>query len=527
MATSPANPTKAAYGTRSRSTGPRAQWRQRAPSPAFHRNPRHTGRPCRVAAPSGSSAESSIPDELKAALPSSSPKLSMVSLGCPKNTVDGEVMLGDLYRQGFDIIEEHEDADAIIVNTCGFVEDAKTESIEAIIAASGFKQEGKAKKVIVTGCLAQRYSQELAEQLPEADLVVGFEQYGGLPASIRASLGLETDVDASEYAQRSRVQVGSATVPFRAEFDRFRLTPKHTAYLRVAEGCDHACTFCAIPGFRGKFRSKGYNEVLAEAKALVDSGVKELNLIAEDTNQYGMDTKDGHRLAELLRDLRKLEGLRWIRVLYAYPSYFTDSLIDEIATNPKVCKYIDMPLQHINNLVLLSMNRPTREHTEKLLFKLRDRIPGLAMRTTFISGFPGETLGQHTDLVSFVREFSFERMGAFMYSEEDGTPAADFPGQVDEDERARRRDELVSIQQEVSCKFAKSLVGTEIDVLIDGFTEDGQMIGRTQWDAPDIDPVVFIGEPEDESTPRPQVGEMRRCFVDNVSISDIDAHPVA
>jgi len=316
-------------------------------------------------------------------------------------------------------------------------------------------------------------------------------------------------------------------VPFRAEFDRFRLTPKHTAYLRVAEGCDHACTFCAIPGFRGKFRSKGYNEVLAEAKALVDSGVKELNLIAEDTNQYGMDTKDGHRLAELLRDLRKLEGLRWIRVLYAYPSYFTDSLIDEIATNPKVCKYIDMPLQHINNLVLLSMNRPTREHTEKLLFKLRDRIPGLAMRTTFISGFPGETLGQHTDLVSFVREFSFERMGAFMYSEEDGTPAADFPGQVDEDERARRRDELVSIQQEVSCKFAKSLVGTEIDVLIDGFTEDGQMIGRTQWDAPDIDPVVFIGEPEDESTPRPQVGEMRRCFVDNVSISDIDAHPVA
>jgi len=436
-------------------------------------------------------------------------------------------MLGDLYRQGFDITDEHEEADAIVVNTCAFVEDAKMESIEAIVEAAQLKQTGKAKKIVVTGCLAQRYSEELADQLPEADLVVGFEQYTGLPAAIRSSLGLNAGVDATEYAQRSRVQVGTATVPFRPEFDRFRLTPSHTAYLRVAEGCDHACTFCAIPGFRGRFRSKGYSDILREAQGLVDAGAKELNLIAEDTNQYGMDTREGHRLAELLRDLSAIEGLRWIRILYAYPSYFTESLIDEIATNPKVCKYIDMPLQHINNLVLLSMNRPPREHTENLLHKLRSRIPGLAMRTTFISGFPGETDEQHRDLVDFVRSFRFERMGAFVYSEEDGTPAAELPDQVDPETRTARRDELVSVQQEIGCRFAWSLVGKEVDVLIDGFSEDGQLLGRTQWDAPDIDPVVFVGEPEDPSVPPAKIGEMRRCYVDNVSIADVDAHPIA
>lgn len=435
-------------------------------------------------------------------------------------------MLGDLYRQGFSITDDYEESDAVVVNTCGFVEDAKNESIEAILAASGMKEGGKVKKVIVTGCLAQRYSQELADQMPEADLVVGFEQYGGLPSAIRSSLGLDPTVDLDQYAQRSRVQVGSATVPFRAEFDRFRLTPKHTAYLRVAEGCDHACTFCAIPGFRGKFRSKPYDEVVAEAKSLVASGVKELNLIAEDTNQYGMDTKGGHRLAELLAELGELEGLQWIRILYAYPSYFTESLIDEIANNPKVCKYIDIPLQHIDNLVLLSMNRPPRGHTEALLHKLRERIPGLVLRTTFISGFPGESDAAHRTLVDFVRGFRFERMGAFVYSVEDGTPAAEYPEQVDEDMRVARRDELVSVQQDIGINFARSLVGRELDVLIDGVNDEGQLFGRTQWDAPDIDPVVFIGEPAEGVAPA-QVGEMRRCFVDNASINDIDAHPVA
>mmetsp|Transcript_4375 Transcript_4375/g.10937 ORF Transcript_4375/g.10937 Transcript_4375/m.10937 type:complete len:524 (-) Transcript_4375:230-1801(-) len=480
---------------------------------------------CRAAAPA-SGSEKGETSATTAAAAADRPRVSMVSLGCPKNTVDGEVMLGDLYRQGFTITGETEEADAIVVNTCGFVEDAKNESIEAILAASGMKADGTVKKVIVTGCLAQRYSEQLAEQLPEADLVVGFEQYGGLPSAIRSSLGMEGTVDLEQYAQRSRVQVGSATVPFRPEFDRFRLTPAHTAYLRVAEGCDHACTFCAIPGFRGKFRSKPYEAVLAEAESLVASGVKELNLIAEDTNQYGMDTPGGHRLAELLADLAKLEGLAWIRILYAYPSYFTESLIDEIANNPKVCKYIDMPLQHIDNLVLLGMNRPPRAHTENLLQKLRDRIPGLVLRTTFISGFPGESDEQHAGLVDFVRGFRFERMGAFVYSEEDGTPAAEYPDQVEEDVREARRDELVSVQQDIGIQFARSLVGQEIDVLIDGVTEDGQLYGRTQWDAPDIDPVVFIGEPA-EGVAAAQVGEMRRCHVDNTSISDLDAHPVA
>lgn len=450
----------------------------------------------------------------------------MVSLGCPKNVVDGEVLLGDLYRAGFTVVEEHEDSDAIIVNTCGFVEDAKTESLEAVMAAAALNEDGKQRKVIVTGCLAQRYSEQLAKDLPEADLVVGFQEYGNLSNALRHTMGMG-EVSADEYAQRSRVQVGEATVAFRPEWDRFRLTPKHTAYLRVAEGCNHACTFCAIPGFRGKFRSKPWQALLDEAKHLVESGVVELNLIAEDTNQYGQDRKDGKGLAQLMHELGKLPGLKWMRILYAYPSYFTEDLIDEIANNPKVCKYIDIPLQHISNLTLLSMNRPPQEHTIKLLTKLRERIPDLVLRTTFISGFPGEGVEQHKELVQFVKDFRFGRMGCFAYSEEDGTPAAEFGEQVPTKTRERRRDELISLQQRLGEEFAESLVGREVDVLVDGFNDDGFLIGRTQWDAPDVDPIVFLSEPTDGSVPPLEVGQIRRCKIDGNSLFDLEAHPVA
>ncbi|MEW5302295.1 MAG: hypothetical protein WDW36_005096 [Sanguina aurantia] len=500
-------------------------------------------------------------------------KVAIVSLGCPKNVVDGEVMLGDLHWAGYEVTEDHASADAIIVNTCAFVEDAKSESLEAIIAAASLNEDGKARKVIVTGCLAQRYNTQLAEDLPEVDLVLGFENYGSLVQNLDVSLGLpngqaqrafatlggeDSAADAKAAGSSSsggssgssslpgyqhqgenfttsgisRVQVGSATVDFRPEWNRFRLTPKHTAYLRVAEGCNHACTFCAIPGFRGKFRSKPWQAVLDEAKFLVASGVRELNLIAEDTNQYGQDRRDGKGLAELMAEISKLEGLDWIRILYAYPSYFTEELVNEIATNPKVCKYLDMPLQHVSNLTLLSMNRPPAAHTRSLLTKLRARIPSLALRTTFISGFPGESEEQHRELVDFCKEFKFERMGVFAYSEEQGTPASEFPSQVPQKLRNRRRDELISLQQRIGETFAASLIGTEMDVLVDGWSDDGpeggSLVGRTQWDAPDVDPLVFLSDAAVGSgIPALEIGQMRRCKIIGNSLFDLEAVPIA
>ena len=462
-------------------------------------------------------------------------KVSMVSLGCPKNTVDGEVMLGDLFANGFDVIDEHEDADAVIINTCGFVEDAKNESVDAILAAAAMKADseknGKKQKIIVTGCLAQRYAEDLAEEMSEIDVVMGFEEYKNLPAEIGQSLGVDVLRQDDGGNKRGRVRVGTASPPFRPEALRKRLTPNHYAYLRVAEGCDHKCTFCAIPGFRGKFRSKPWDSIVDEAKALADTGAKELCLIAEDTNHWGMDMKasDGRGLAELLERLAVVDGVEWIRILYAYPSYFSEELIDAIADIPQVCKYIDIPLQHITNLSLLRMNRPPRQHTEDLLHKLRDRIPGLALRTTFISGFPGETQEEHDDLMKFCKEFKFQRLGAFAYSEEDGTPAAEYPDQVELAVRELRRDQLISQQQDISEDFALSRVGQELDVIIDGFNPDfDAWVGRSSLEAPDIDPIVFVSEPEPGSgLPALEMGQMRRCKVNGTSLFDLEAHPLS
>ncbi|KAL6784183.1 hypothetical protein ACKKBG_A05135 [Auxenochlorella protothecoides x Auxenochlorella symbiontica] len=456
-------------------------------------------------------------------LETSKPRVSLVSLGCPKNTVDSEVMLGNLERSGFSVVDDHESADAIVINTCAFVEDAKAESLDAIMEATQLKAEGGAvQRVVVTGCLAQRYADDLAAQLPEVDLVVGFERYADLAQNLHDVLG------EAAGATQTAVQVGSPTFsPFPEETQRHRLTPRHTAYLRVAEGCNHACTFCAIPGFRGRFRSKPPGLILEEARALVAGGALELNLIAEDTNQYGQDRRGGTGLAGLLANLAEIPGLRWIRILYAYPSYFTEDLIQEIATNPKVCKYIDIPLQHINNLVLLSMNRPPADHTLRLLGTLRDRIPDLALRTTFISGFPGESKGAHEELAEFSDSFGFQRGGAFAYSEEDGTPAAGFPEQIPQEVREERRDELMSIQQRNSIAFAESLVGKEIDVLVDGIGEGGELLGRTQWDAPEVDGQVYLLTPLDPGVAPAEVGQMRRCRVVSSCIMDIEAEPIA
>jgi ribosomal protein S12 methylthiotransferase len=409
------------------------------------------------------------------------------NLGCAKNTTDAEVFLGDLARQGINVLtdfdDNEEESDVAIINTCAFVEDAKNESISAILEAA----RGGAKKVVVTGCLAQRYADELADLLPEATAIVGFEHYADLGDKIRAIAG---------GTPTSRVQVGMATVPFRPEYDRVRLTGKHYTYLRVAEGCNHACTFCSIPGFRGKFRSKPWDSVVEEIEHLAATGVRELNLIAEDTNQYGMDfdKSEPRRLSDLLRYIdSSVPQIEWVRLLYCYPSYFTEDLIDAIASCKSVVPYVDIPLQHISDPVLSAMQRPSRAHTMKLLDRLRERIPDLALRTTFITGFPGETEDDHRELVNFLREYRFMRAGVFTYSQEDGTPAALLPDQVDDDIKQSRIDELVSIQQGIQEEIAQDKVGTIQEVLIDRI-EDGHSVGRCRFDAPDIDGCVHVLE---------------------------------
>ena len=434
--------------------------------------------------------------------------VALVALGCPKNTVDAEVMLGDLQRNGLRVVKEPRSADIVIVNTCAFVEDAKRESIAAVIEAAELKSDRSvpAKGLFVTGCLAQRYAEELATELPEVDAVVGFEHYGDLPTQILELLGpADQDTGASSALDAiaegrvtsalPKVMVGSNTIPFRSEEDRHQLTAPHTAYIRVAEGCDHQCTFCAIPGFRGQFRSKPFDVVIAEAERLVENGVRELNLIAEDTNQYGSDwgKADPRRLADLLHALAANPNLKWIRLLYCYPSYFSEELIDAIADIDKVCKYIDIPLQHLSSSVLRRMNRPGGTSTVALLRKLRERIPTLTLRTTFISGFPGETDEEHQELVQLARDLGFERGGAFAYSAEDGTPAADLEDQVDDDVREARRDELIAMFQDHAAAWADAQVGQRIEVMIDKM-EGLDAIGRTEADAPDIDGSVRLPE---------------------------------
>ena len=384
------------------------------------------------------------------------------------------------------------DADVIIVNTCAFVEDAKAESIAAIVEAGQLKSDRSvaARGLFVTGCLAQRYAEELSSEIPEVDAIVGFESYSELPEQIMRTLGRSADSAASSSPS---VLVGSPTVPFRPETDRWQLTAPHFAYVRVAEGCDHSCTFCAIPGFRGGFRSKPFDVVVAEAERLVENGVRELVLIAEDTNVYGSDwgDADSRRLSDLLKALSELPQLRWIRLLYCYPSYFSEELIDAIASIDKVVKYIDMPLQHLSPSVLKRMQRPGGHATRKLVEKLRDRIPGLVLRTTFISGFPGESEAEHRELVEIAAALRFERGGAFAYSQEDGTPAAEYEGQLDEQTKKARRDEISALFEAQSRAWAEAQVGQTLRVMVDAM--DGlDAVARTEFDAPDIDARVLI-----------------------------------
>jgi ribosomal protein S12 methylthiotransferase len=411
---------------------------------------------------------------------------SFVSLGCPKNLVDSERMLGLLQLDGYKMVANPEGADFVIVNTCGFIEQARAESYATIREMLELKRQGAVKGVIVSGCLAERQKDALLEELPEIDHLVGvFGREHVTKVADRLLGGL----------QEQRTVFQPAPSVALSDRQRLRITPKHFAFLKISEGCDRLCTFCAIPKMRGKHATKPMEEVLAEARELAADGVRELNIVAQDTTYYGKDLYGEPRLAELLRELDKIDGLDWIRVMYLYPMYFTDELIDVIAGAKKILPYLDMPLQHINDTMLKRMQRRVNKaDTVTLLGKLRKAIPNLVMRTTFITGFPGETDEQFAEAVEFVREQRFERLGVFTYSFEPDTPAARLPDHVPEDVREARREEMMAVQQEVAFAWNDSRIGSQCDVLLDVPVEGERdvWIGRTYADAPDVDAVAFV-----------------------------------
>lgn len=442
--------------------------------------------------------------------------VAFVSLGCPKNLVDSERMLGLLAQDGLTVTPDAKTADAIVINTCGFLEASKTESLNEIRQAIEMKKSGQCQRVIVAGCLVQRHKTKLLNDVPEVDRLVGVFDREHIVEAVRGKenprqehghfLGKYHDLS-RELAlsqglgvrgERSEKETKTNRLPvFEDDRARLRLTPRHYAYLRISEGCNQGCTFCTIPSIRGLMRSKPTEQILAEAKELAADGAVELNLIGQDTTSYGTDIGYEAGLSGLLKTLDKqLKDVHWLRLMYAYPSCFTDDMIRTIADSARFVKYIDMPLQHINDKILSGMRRRvTRKQIETLLGKLRDWIPGIAIRTTFIAGVPGETDAQHQELVQFVRDFGFEMMGVFPYSQEPGTPMGRMEGQLPDDVKQQRVEELMLAQQEVAFAKSKKMIGQTIEVLIDrpaGRDEEDGFVARSQSQAPDIDSVVFV-----------------------------------
>ena len=413
-------------------------------------------------------------------------KIGMVSLGCPKNLVDSEVMLGLIREKQLEITNDPAEADLIIVNTCGFIESAKEESINTVLQMAEYKQNGSCKYLVMTGCLGQRYADELFESMPEVDAIVGtdsFTDIGWVIDQVMAGKRLK---------HLQKLESKNVAMP-----PRMLTTPSYMVYLKIAEGCDNCCSYCIIPQLRGPYTSRPYAEVLAEAKALADSGIKELIVVAQDTTRYGEDTTGKLLLPQLLHDLNALEGIEWIRVMYLYPNNFTDELIEAFATLDKVCKYIDIPLQHASDRLLDSMNRfDTREQVETLLNKLRTRIPDITIRTTFIVGFPGETEEDFEELKDFVEKQRFENAGVFQYSQEEGTVAGAMENQIPPEVKENRYHELMALQAGISEEIHQEREDAELDVLVEGFDEDNLAYGRSTHEAPDIDGTIFIENAE-------------------------------
>ena len=411
-------------------------------------------------------------------------KFSIVSLGCARNLVDSEVMAGLLQRNHYEIVQEPAGADVVLVNTCGFIGAAKEESIDTIVEMGRLKEAGKLKKLVVAGCLSQRYPDELASELPEVDLFIGTGEVPRIVEILR-----EHEVDSSR-----RQHIGVPSYIYDHVTPRLRTTPSYTTFLKVSEGCDHKCAFCIIPQLRGPHRSRSIESVVEETASLAQGGVKEINLIAQDLTAYGRDRKDGTTLYGLLREMDRVSQLAWIRLLYAYPNFLDKPLLELIRDSEKICKYVDIPFQHISRSLLQRMRRgKSGSAVREAVGMLRDAIPGLTLRTSLIVGFPGETAADFEELLDFVEETEFERLGVFKYSEEEGTAAARLDGKVPEEEKERRWQEVMDLQSALSRKKNEALIGTIQRVMINGVDPDsGKLSGRTQAHAPEVDGLVIV-----------------------------------
>ena len=423
-------------------------------------------------------------------------KIAMIGLGCPKNQIDAEVILSTLVKGGFELTGEIDDADLVIVNTCGFIDDAKKEAIDTILSVCEMKSQGVIKGVVVTGCLAERYQEEIMNEIPEVDACVG--------------IGANKDIAeiCKKVLQGEKVSAFPSKYDLPLDGDRVLTTPSHYAYLKIAEGCSNCCTYCAIPKIRGKFRSRSMESVILEAKNLAENGVKELILVAQDTTKYGSDIYGKPVLHELLTEICKIDGIEWIRLLYCYPESMSDELIDVIAKEEKICKYIDLPLQHCSGEVLRRMNRKgDYESLSALIRKMREKMSDIIIRTTFITGFPGESEEDFVELCEFINEVKFDRLGCFAYSPEEGTFAANMDGQID-DEIKRRRAEIIMNEQMLIMEEKQQVkIGKEFDVIVDFFDEENLLyMGRTYMDAPEIDTNVIISSEEELSA-----GQIVRC----------------
>ena len=409
-------------------------------------------------------------------------KLLFVSLGCDKNLVDTEFMLGMLRDDGIEITNDETEADVVVVNTCAFISDAKEESINTIIEMGELKKTGKLKKLIVAGCLSQRYKDEIMKELPEIDVIIGATNYDKIVEAIGTDE--ESIIDDINYTPRPIAE-------------RIVTTNASMAYFKIAEGCNKLCTYCIIPHIRGRYRSMPMDSLIASAEKLASDGIKELVLVAQETTLYGVDLYGEKKLPELLTKLSEIEGIEWIRLLYCYPEEITDELIEVMATNPKICHYVDIPIQHSENAILKRMGRRTsREDIVELVGRLRTAMPDIAIRTTLISGFPGETQELHDGLVDFVDECEFDRLGVFTYSPEEGTPAAEYEDQVDGELAVKWRDEIMELQQEISYEKNQQMIGSTQKVLIEGYlVDDDVYVGRTYRDAPGVDGIVFVSAP--------------------------------
>lgn len=415
-------------------------------------------------------------------------KVLFISLGCDKNLVDSEVMLGLLAEKGYQMTDDETEAEVIVINTCCFIHDAKEESIQTILEMAEYKKEGTLKALIVTGCLAQRYQQEILDEIPEVDEVLGTTSYPEI-------------VDAIENALRGRAEVRMTDIDALPLVDTARqvTTGGHFAYLKIAEGCDKHCTYCIIPKIRGNYRSVPMERLIKEAKGLAEKGVKELILVAQETTLYGKDLYGEKSLHRLLKELCRISGIRWIRILYCYPEEIDDNLIQVMKEEPKICHYVDLPIQHANTDILKRMGRRTsKEQLEEIIGKLRKEIPDIAVRTTLITGFPGETEEQHQELVDFVDEMEFDRLGVFTYSPEEDTPAAEMEGQIPEEVKEDRQAEIMELQQEIAFEQAEDMVGKEVLVMIEGkVADENAYVGRTYKDAPNVDGLIFVNTEEE------------------------------